>query len=167
MRKIKNSIINLSTIVVLGITFAGCLTSSTKVLALNESILEIQKYNLVKIENEKISNAIPQEDREYFDTKIKDLFNSNGYAEGKDLKIKYNFLMFNRGNEASRMWLGGQSGKSELLVKTSFYDAKTNIHLGEIESRCEGTGLFGGSFKGALDKVIKEIYNHSKENYLN
>lgn len=151
------------------ILLTGCSSSVTKVTApvsKNAQSISIN-YSDVIIENSKVANIIPQEKQEYYEKKLEELFIKNGTGIGSGLKIKYSFMAFDEGNQALRYFVGFGAGKGELVVKTSFYDSKTDTLLGEIETKGElSIGAFGGSFDGTLEKVAEDVFTFTKKNYL-
>ncbi|MBD3795943.1 MAG: DUF4410 domain-containing protein [Epsilonproteobacteria bacterium] len=154
-------------IAILSIGFAGCSSSSTTILQPNSNLGKV-KYSSYNIQEVIIANNVPFEQREYFKTKLDGLIFKQFANKGNDLSIKYSFITYNEGNQFARYMLGGigGAGKGELVVKAEFFDL-SNQKIGEIQSKGEiAVGLFGGSFKGTLDKVAEEISNYTVQNYL-
>ena len=61
--------------------------------------------------------------------------------------------------------IGFGAGKGKIVIKTTFYDAKTNQILGETESELS-MGLFGGSMDETFESVAEDIYKFVKTNYM-
>ena len=63
--------------------------------------------------------------------------------------------------------IGFGAGKGKIVIKTTFYDAKTNQILGETETESElSMGLFGGSMDETFESVAEDIYKFVKTNYM-
>lgn len=146
--------------------FTGCASSSTSISTPVKQEYS-KKYESFIIEEKVLGNNSPKEKKNLFETKLKELFETYEYQNSSGLKIEYSFLAYDEGNQALRYFVGFGAGEGTLKVKTTFRDSDTQEILGSIETDGKLTmGAFGGDFDGAIDKVVNDVFDFAKNNYM-
>ncbi len=146
------------------ITVIGCASASTTVLEAPKLKLNSDTINIIHAED---TVAIEENLGSYFRRKLaEELYKEGGFKEGAGLTLRYRFIQLDAGSRTKRYFLGPIAGKGKLTIEIIYLDDEGNelskIHTGgEISG-----GVFGGSFKSALDKSAKESAEYAINNYL-
>ena len=143
---------------------SGCSSATTSIKV---PVNSQKRYSSFVIEENNIGTNISAEQKKVFEKKLTELFLKDKYTKGDGLKVKYSFLAYNEGNRFVRYMIGFGAGKGKIVIKTTFYDARTNQILGETETESElSIGLFGGSMDETFESAAEDIYKFAKTNYM-
>ena len=146
------------------LTIVGCASATTSVL---EPTSASVKSSTIAINHGDDTVPVEEEYGAYFRTKLgEELYNEGGFAEGDGLTLRYRFLQLDQGSRAARYMLGPIAGKGSMTIEIVFFDPE-GVELSKIHTGGEiSGGLFGGSFKSALDKAAKEAAEYAINNFL-
>lgn len=147
---------------------SGCSTAKTQALSpMQFSTDSMQRYSSFTIATNDVNDTIPEDKRELFENKLRELLTKDGYTDNGSLKIEYSFEAYDEGNRVARYLIGFGAGKAEIVVKASYYDTNTNKLLVETSTKGELVmGVLGGSFDGTLIRAAEDIHKFTKENFM-
>lgn len=160
----------LSLLITLTATLAGCGAGKTLVVKPAEARLRVTSVDISEANSTVI---VPGGIREEFRNKLAQLlYEKQGeeeavFTRGNDLKVKYRFVQFEKGNQFTRWFLGGigNAGEGSLTIEAKYFDANGR-ELATIQAEGKiGSGFFGGSVNFAVGKAAEEIAKYTKENF--
>lgn len=146
------------------LAIAGCASATTTVL---EPTSVSVKSSTIAVAHGDDTVPIDPEYSAYFRTKLgEELYTEGGFVEGGGVTLRYRFLQLDEGSRAARYMLGPIAGKGSMTIEILFLDPE-GVELSKIHTGGEiSGGLFGGSFKSALDKAAKEAAEYAIHNFL-
>lgn len=134
-----------------------------RVIDMGPSSLEgtLRNFASITIESIQPSVEVPKEVKEQFEAYLsKNLYEEQKFKKGFELRIHYRFVSLKEGCRLER-WLMRNTGKGSVLLEINYAD-QAGKTLGKIMGEGEvNSGLLGGSFNIALEKVAKEIARHT------
>jgi hypothetical protein len=141
---------------------AACAGATTKVMAPPDAAVRSRAIMIMHGEN---TVEVPVEHVVYFQRRLeRALYKKGGFERGAGLILEYRFVQLDPGSRFAR-FVPGPSGKGTLTVEVRFYD-DVATELARIETGGEILGgLFGGSFKDALDKAAQEAADYAVANF--
>ena len=157
--------VELSILFLIIASLIGCGAGKTLVMEPPTSKKSVASVELVQ---GKSTVEVPEEVVKTLETKVAEfLYKEGGYTKGPELTITYRFLPYNPGNQFNRWFWGGigNAGQGSLTVEAIYTDSSQQ-QCGKIQ--CEGiisSGLFGGDFSFAVEKVANEISEYTKKNF--
>ncbi|MFQ5847364.1 MAG: DUF4410 domain-containing protein [Candidatus Methylomirabilales bacterium] len=167
----------------LGITLmlilVGCGAGKTLVMKPPETKLRVTS---VSFSEGNSTIAVPAEAKKAFEEKLAELLyeeqkeadeyekekNGEGaFKMGDDLKIKYRFVQYDKGDRFTRWFWGGigNAGEGSLTIEVKYFDV-TDKELATIQSEGKiSSGFFGGAINFAVGKAAEEIAEYTVQNF--
>lgn len=150
----------------LSLSLAACASGTTTVLAPPSAAFSANSIQIEAIDN---TVAVEPEIVAYYGEQLHLALyedEDRAFAEGSDITVKYRFLQANEGSQLKRWAIGVGSGKGSVTIESVFYDQAGN-ELSRIHSGGEiSGGLFGGTFKEAVERAAEETADYARENFL-
>lgn len=87
------------------------------------------------------------------------------FAKGDGITVKYRYIGFDEGSQATRYLLGPIAGGSKILLEADFLGPDGEM-LAQV--RGEGSvngGFFGGSNKSGIDQAVRKIAEYAAANF--
>ncbi len=142
----------------------GCASATTKVLAPSAGAV---KSSALTIAQGQDTVQVEAEYSAYFREELaKRLYAEGAFKEGAGVTLTYRFVQLDEGSRAARYMLGPIAGKGSMSIEILYTD-ENGAELARTETGGEiSGGLFGGSFKSALDKAAKETAEYARASFL-
>lgn len=142
----------------------GCASATTKVLAPSAGAVKSSTLTIVQGQD---TVQVDAEYSAYFREELaKRLYAEGAFKEGPGVTLTYRFIQLNEGSRAARYIVGPIAGKGSMSIEIVYTDGN-GAELARTETGGEiSGGLFGGSFKSALDKAAQETAEYARTNFL-
>ncbi len=142
---------------------AACATGTTMVLTPPETTMT---FNNASIEHGKDTVTVDAKASTGYESKLDELlFDSDVFAEGSELTVRYRFIQFDPGSQAARYFVGMGVGKGSMTIETVFLNEQGD-EIAKIQSTGEiSAGMFGGSFTEAVDKAAQETAEYAQMHF--
>lgn len=124
------------------------------------------KYSSINVQSSSSTITVPEEVNAQFKNSLENyLIEEVEFKRGCDLTISYRFISVNEGNQLVRWFMKGlgSAGRGDMVIEATYINQAGQV-IAKIRSESEiSTGIFGGSFRCAIDRAAKEIANHARQ----
>ena len=142
---------------------AACASGSTYVVKTPDTAMKVSTVQLVE---DKDLVAVPAEVKTTFKEKLTSRICPS--ASAGEVKLSYQFIQFEAGNQFVRWATGGSwnpRGEGSMTVQVKYLDSAGQV-LAAIQTDGRiGSGLFGGSFDQALSKAADSVADYTAKTF--
>lgn len=151
-------------LIALGTASAGCSWggSRTRILAPQQAPTKTSTMSIV--EGDHTAN-VPEKERAEFRKRLeRKLYARRAFTRGSGMTVEYRIVLYDKGSQLQRYWLGYGAGEGEMIVEATFRSGGREAAKIETSGRLS-MGSFGGSFRDTYNRVIKEIVAYATSNF--
>lgn len=145
---------------------AGCASGS---LMVSEPPTQKMTFSAAHVVSGDSTVTVDPQASQAFETHLRNyLYAGKGakFSEGDQLTISYRFVQLNKGNQATRYFIGFGAGKGTLTIEVTF-KSRDGRQLGKINVGGEiSGGFFGGDFESAIDKAAQQAASYALNNFM-
>lgn len=151
-------------LVAMGATSTGCSWGGSRTRILTPLASPTKTSTISIVEGEHTANVSEKELAEFKKRFEKKLYGRGTFDRGSGMTVEYRIVLYDKGSQGARYWLGYGAGEGEMIVEATFRTGGREAAKIEASGRLS-MGSFGGNFRDTYNRVINEIVAYAKSNF--